>query len=457
MHNSIMAAGLRDRPPILAKGRYAQWQSRLLRRVATKPNGESLRKFILQAHDMWIAIEMLQQGESLNKHDTGQFRNQRTVNVVGLGRLKPKRAKDYTYHKEKMLLCKQAKKGVPLQAQQADWLKDTDEEIDEQELEAHYSFMEKIHEFLHVELGSDAEPLEKKDIVIDLPKLKYDKDQLCSSCKLRKAKRSTFKTKAIVSSKGRLNLLHIDLCGPMWIESINEKKYILVIVDDYSRYTWTHFLRTKDETPEVELDGKIVKEKEEVVKRIKGEALKEIDDPEAFIFPIRLKGQVNGNALADTGLDIYTMPYRIYEQLGREDMKNVDREIMMINHTQAEAKGILINVLYQVGVTTLIAKFLIMDISIEHDSPIVVGRGILRTIGGIVNTLEILFSTFDGFCHLTLRAARFNVMRNAKSDSDDEEDYQIKRNKFGAPIYGPKPASYLNCNDPVERSLAIQI
>ncbi|GJV89416.1 hypothetical protein Tco_1533354 [Tanacetum coccineum] len=40
---------------------------------------------------------------------------------------KPKRAKDYTYHQEKMLLCKQAEKGVPLQAEQADWLEDTDE------------------------------------------------------------------------------------------------------------------------------------------------------------------------------------------------------------------------------------------------------------------------------------------------------------------------------------------
>ncbi|GJT25678.1 hypothetical protein Tco_0895615 [Tanacetum coccineum] len=50
----------------------------------------------------------------------------------------------------------------------------------------------------------------------------------------------------------------------------------------------------------VELDGKIVKEEEEAVKRIKGEALKEKDDPGAFIFPIRLKGQANENALADT-------------------------------------------------------------------------------------------------------------------------------------------------------------
>nr|GEX28344.1 putative reverse transcriptase domain-containing protein [Tanacetum cinerariifolium] len=96
----------------------------------------------------------------------------------------------------------------------------------------------------------------------------------------------------------------------------------------------------------VELDGKIVKEEEEAVKMIKGKALKEKDNPRAFIFSIRLEGKVNENALADTG--------------------------------------------------------------------------------------------------------------TAKSDSDDEEEYQIKRNKFGAPIYGPKPASYLNCNDPAERSLALQ-
>nr|GEW57654.1 hypothetical protein [Tanacetum cinerariifolium] len=93
--------------------------------------------------------------------------------------------------------------------------------------------------------------LSKKDIVIGLPKLEYVKDQLCSSCELSKAKRSSFKTKDVPSSKGRLNLLHMDLCGPMHVESINGKKYILVIVDDYSRYTWTLFLRSKHETPEV--------------------------------------------------------------------------------------------------------------------------------------------------------------------------------------------------------------
>nr|GFA51862.1 retrovirus-related Pol polyprotein from transposon TNT 1-94 [Tanacetum cinerariifolium] len=332
---------------------------------------------------------------------------------------KPKRVKDSTYHKEKMLLCKQAERGVPLQAEQYDWLADTDEEIDERELEAHYSCMAKIQENKqtefekykafndrtidydklerklnealgqldlkdikikedkniaiselrkliekgkgkHVEtkfdkpsvvqqpnaqwilkpsvLGKPApfsnsleriyfpktksvpktyvseglsKPvtaqtlpqterqavgfitskasitissqlvnfvmriwrllfenlhalleisrvrfthrlshlnfdyinlLSKKNIVIGLPKLEYVKDQLCSSCELSKTKRSSFKSKVVPSSKGRLNLLHMDLCGPMRVASINGKKYILVIVDDYSRYKGTEFL-----------------------------------------------------------------------------------------------------------------------------------------------------------------------------------------------------------------------
>ncbi|GJZ36514.1 retrovirus-related pol polyprotein from transposon TNT 1-94 [Tanacetum coccineum] len=66
--------------------------------------------------------------------------------------------------------------------------------------------------------------LSKKEVVNGLPKLKYVKDQLCSSCEMSKAKRSSFKTKAVPSSKGRLNLLHMDLCGPMRVASINGKK-----------------------------------------------------------------------------------------------------------------------------------------------------------------------------------------------------------------------------------------
>nr|GEY82723.1 copia protein [Tanacetum cinerariifolium] len=69
--------------------------------------------------------------------------------------------------------------------------------------------------------------LSKKDVVIGLPELKYVKDQLSSSCKVSKEKRSSFKTKTVPSSTRRLDLLHMELCGPMRVASIYEKKYIL--------------------------------------------------------------------------------------------------------------------------------------------------------------------------------------------------------------------------------------
>nr|GEY61098.1 hypothetical protein [Tanacetum cinerariifolium] len=62
--------------------------------------------------------------------------------------------------------------------------------------------------------------LDTNNIVIGLPKLKFVKDHLCSSCELGKSKQKSFHTKTIPRSKRRLQLLHMDLCGPMQIESI---------------------------------------------------------------------------------------------------------------------------------------------------------------------------------------------------------------------------------------------
>nr|GEX81223.1 putative ribonuclease H-like domain-containing protein [Tanacetum cinerariifolium] len=83
-----------------------------------------------------------------------------SLDSLGIKGRKPKRLKDSAYHKEKMLLCKQAEQGVSLQAEQYDWLADTDEEVDEQKLEAHYSYMGKIQEVPTADSGTDSEPLE---------------------------------------------------------------------------------------------------------------------------------------------------------------------------------------------------------------------------------------------------------------------------------------------------------
>ncbi|GKD36516.1 retrovirus-related pol polyprotein from transposon TNT 1-94, partial [Tanacetum coccineum] len=91
--------------------------------------------------------------------------------------------------------------------------------------------------------------LAKDGLARGIPKLKFQKDHLCSECTLGKSKKSSYQPKAEDTNQEKLYLLHMDLCGPMRVESINGKKYILVIVDDYSRFTWVRFLRSKDETP----------------------------------------------------------------------------------------------------------------------------------------------------------------------------------------------------------------
>ncbi|GJT41635.1 retrovirus-related pol polyprotein from transposon TNT 1-94 [Tanacetum coccineum] len=102
----------------------------------------------------------------------------------------------------------------------------------------------------HLNFGT-INDLTKLDLVDGLPKFKYGKDHLCSACERGKSKKASHPPKLIPSDYSKLELLHMDLCGPMRVASVNGKKYILVIVDDFSRFTWVYFLRSKDETPEI--------------------------------------------------------------------------------------------------------------------------------------------------------------------------------------------------------------
>ncbi|GKA62607.1 retrovirus-related pol polyprotein from transposon TNT 1-94 [Tanacetum coccineum] len=92
--------------------------------------------------------------------------------------------------------------------------------------------------------------ISKDGLARGIPKLKFQKDHLYSACALGKSKKFSHQPKAEDTNQEKLYLLHMDLCGPMRVESINGKMYILVIVDDYSRFTWVRFLRSKDEAPD---------------------------------------------------------------------------------------------------------------------------------------------------------------------------------------------------------------
>ncbi|KAK1646122.1 hypothetical protein QYE76_063927, partial [Lolium multiflorum] len=82
----------------------------------------------------------------------------------------------------------------------------------------------------------------------------FAKDRVCRACVEGKMHDSPHPSKTIISSKRILELLHVDLFGPVTHASLGAKKHCLVIVDDYSRYTWVYFLKTKDETQQIFID-----------------------------------------------------------------------------------------------------------------------------------------------------------------------------------------------------------
>ncbi|GJW35362.1 retrotransposon ORF1 [Tanacetum coccineum] len=208
---------------------------------------------------------------------------------------------------------------------------------------------------------------------------------------------------------------------------LNEKRPII----ETFKYSDQH----KKLLDSVLLDKLKLDEEFEVEEEIVGEefikgnkAIKEKNDPLMFVLPIRLEGKYNYHALVVTGSNINIMPYRIYELLGRDQVNPKSDKVRMLDHSNTDPMGRLLDVLCQVGVTTILAIFMLLDVPMDRDVPLIVKRSFLHTLKNV----------------------------HAESDSDDDEEYCLKRDDMGKPIYGPNRAKYLSSDDPMDRALALQ-
>ncbi|KAJ9544481.1 hypothetical protein OSB04_024188 [Centaurea solstitialis] len=93
----------------------------------------------------------------------------------------------------------------------------------------------------------DMNKLVSKRLVKGLPETRLSKDTLCPACEQGKMRRSSHPPRMDTNSKSPLDMIHMDLCGPMRVESQARKKYMLVPVDEFSRFTWLEFLRAKSD------------------------------------------------------------------------------------------------------------------------------------------------------------------------------------------------------------------
>ncbi|GKE29779.1 putative ribonuclease H-like domain-containing protein [Tanacetum coccineum] len=91
----------------------------------------------------------------------------------------------------------------------------------------------------------------KGHLVRGLPSIVFVNDHTCVACKKGKQHKASYKAKLERTIRKLLELFHMDLFGPDSVESINKKKYCLVVTDDFSRFSWVFFLATKDKTNEI--------------------------------------------------------------------------------------------------------------------------------------------------------------------------------------------------------------
>ena len=89
--------------------------------------------------------------------------------------------------------------------------------------------------------------ISSRELVRGIPNMKFVKDKVCDACQLGKQIKTSFKPKNQISTTRLLQLIHLDLFGPIDITSLGGSKYTFVIIDDYSRYTWTYFLAHKSD------------------------------------------------------------------------------------------------------------------------------------------------------------------------------------------------------------------
>src|SRR3954469_4979838 len=90
--------------------------------------------------------------------------------------------------------------------------------------------------------------------VVGLTNVSFAKDRACRVCIEGKLHEKNHPVKNIISTKRPLELLHMDLFGPPSYDSLGGRKYCLVIVDDYSRYTWVYFFKRKSETQQTVIE-----------------------------------------------------------------------------------------------------------------------------------------------------------------------------------------------------------
>nr|GEU49710.1 hypothetical protein [Tanacetum cinerariifolium] len=188
---------------------------------------------------------------------------------------------------------------------------------------------------------------------------------------------------------------------------------------------------------------------EEVKMRIVEHGLpKKMCDASNFILLVKVNGTIEMNAPADTWVSVSVLPYCLFINLGQGDPKPYNFNLTLTDNTQAKAMREVKNVRIQIGYQAYLIDFLILDIPMDNELPLLLGRPFLRTYGVVIDMGRGTICIDDGVIRHTYfpkpRAKAY--LDNFAQDKEDDwlSCFEMGRDEDGNPKYGPFEPSFLD-------------
>ncbi|GKA80683.1 DNA-directed DNA polymerase [Tanacetum coccineum] len=149
---------------------------------------------------------------------------------------------------------------------------------------------------------------------------------------------------------------------------------------------------------------------------------KKMYDPGNFVLPVQVNGTTQLSVLADMGASVSVLPYTLFKNLGLSDPKPYQSNLTMADNTQAKAIGEVRNVRIQIGYQAYLADFLVLDIPVDKELPLLLGRLFLRTFSAIIDMGRGIMSINDGVIRHTYfpKPKAKAYLENFKIDEDED-------------------------------------
>ncbi|GJR61060.1 putative ribonuclease H-like domain-containing protein [Tanacetum coccineum] len=183
-------------------------------------------------------------------------------------------------------------------------------------------------------------------------------------------------------------------------------------------------------------------------------------NPGNFVLPVCANGTIHLDALADTEASISVLPYLLYKNLGLGNPRPYHSNLTMADNTQAKAMGKVRNVRIQIGYQAYLANFLVLDIPVDKELPLLLGQPFLRTCGAMIDMGRGSMTIDDDVIkHTYYPKPRAKVYLD-KFEINEEEDwlscFKVGRDEDENLNYCPTAPSFLDIEDPMERALAME-